>query len=182
LRRLPTKSAQLLINVFITPDGPCVLLSHQPKTGGSNTMSSTALRTREHLAGIRNGPMLLRSGCADAILSALRDGEKVTYILNDCSTFIDRFELRTNTRNIAAIKRPLMRCRITLSAFVPFPVSPTHPERPAPSTLVVDTTGDVSPLTPPAPRRTEPKPDHGRHLPAPQQSKRQRRRSQEKSK
>jgi hypothetical protein len=145
-------------------------------------MASVVRQHIAEIAEIRNGPLLLRSGCADAVLCALQESERVAYIVNDCSRFVDRFELRTSERDIVVVKRPLMRCRITLSEFVAFPISMSQPERPAPNKVVVDAIADVAPLTPLVPRRTEPKSDHGRQLSTLQQSKRQRRRLQGKSK
>lgn len=68
---------------------------------------------RRRVARVRNGALLLGSRCAHALLEALGDDEDVVYVLNDCSTGVERFEVRTDRRDIVVRKLPLLRCRVT---------------------------------------------------------------------
>lgn len=68
---------------------------------------------RRRVARVRNGALLLGSRCADALLEALGDDEDVVYVLNDCSSAVERFEVRTDRRDIVVRKLPLLRCRVT---------------------------------------------------------------------
>ena len=68
---------------------------------------------RRRVARVRNGVLLLASRCASALLEALGDDEDVVYVLNECTASIERFEVRTDRRDIVVRKLPLLRCRVT---------------------------------------------------------------------